>query len=187
MARDRLQRRLWRRGERLALPPRVVDGRQEPEVALRIPHDPLLVRPLDNEGHPTLWSTRHGLRLWSRVVSNTGSLALTLSPMVPGRSAACGAAAKAGVPVSPPSRPWKRSRGTRKASLATVERKADRARIAVGASVLAAHRSTSSARWSRAGGIVMPWAWAVLRLMTRSNFVTCPTGRSAGFLAPLRI
>ena len=186
MARDPLQLRLWRRGERLALPPRVVDGRQEPEGALRIPHDPLLARPLDTEGPPTLWSTRHGIRLWSMVVSSTGDLALTLSPMVPGRSAACGAAAKAGVPVSPPSRPWKRSRGTRKARLATVGRQADRAPIAVGASVLTAHRITSSARWSRAGGIVMPRAWAVLRLMTRSNVVTCSTSMSAG-VAPLRI
>ena len=186
MSGDRLQLRLWRRGERLALPPRVVDGRQEPAVALRIPHDPLLVRPLDKEGHPTLWSTRHGILLWSMVVSSTGSLDLTLSPIVPGRSAACGAAAKAGVPVPPPSRPWKRSRGTLKARLATVGRKADRAHIAVGASVSTAHRITSSARLSRAGGIVMPRAWAVLRLMTKSNVVSCATGRSAGW-APLRI
>ena len=59
MARDRLQLRLWRRGERLALPPRIVDGRQEPEVALGISYNPLLTGLLDKEGHPTLWSGRH--------------------------------------------------------------------------------------------------------------------------------
>jgi len=45
---------------------------------------------------------------------------------------------------------------------------------------------TSSARRSRAGGIVIPSALAVLRLMINSNFMGCSTGRSAG-LAPLRI
>ena len=45
---------------------------------------------------------------------------------------------------------------------------------------------TSSARPSTDGGIVSPSAFAVLRLMTNSNFVGCSTGRSAGF-APLRI
>src|SRR5437660_11908049 len=45
---------------------------------------------------------------------------------------------------------------------------------------------TSSARRSRDGGIVIPSALAVLRLMINSNFVGCSTGRSAG-LAPLRI
>ena len=35
-------------------------------------------------------------------------------------------------------------------------------------------------------GCVMPSAFAVLRLITSSNFVGCSTGRSAGF-APLRI
>src|SRR5262249_52059163 len=45
---------------------------------------------------------------------------------------------------------------------------------------------TSSARRSRDGGIVIPSALAVLRLMTSSNFTGRSTGRSAGF-APLRI
>jgi hypothetical protein len=48
------------------------------------------------------------------------------------------------------------------------------------------YRITSSARPSSDGGIVSPRALAVLRLMTRSNFVGCSTGRSRG-LAPLRI
>ena len=51
---------------------------------------------------------------------------------------------------------------------------------------LAAQRITSVA-WKRmVGGMVRPSAWAVLRLITSSNFVGCSTGRSAG-LAPLRI
>src|SRR5580700_9550678 len=43
-------------------------------------------------------------------------------------------------------------------------------------------------RWrvTLAAGMVTPSAFAVLRLMVRSNFVGCSTGRSAGF-APLRI
>jgi isoquinoline 1-oxidoreductase beta subunit len=45
---------------------------------------------------------------------------------------------------------------------------------------------TSSARASSAGGIVRPSVFAVLRLITSSNFVGCWTGNSAGF-APLRI
>ena len=45
---------------------------------------------------------------------------------------------------------------------------------------------TSSARPSSDGGIVRPRVFAVLRLMTNSNFVGCSTGRSAG-LAPFRI
>jgi hypothetical protein len=45
---------------------------------------------------------------------------------------------------------------------------------------------TSSATASTDGGIVRPSAFAVLRLMTRSNLVGCSTGRSAG-LAPFRI
>src|SRR5437016_3054063 len=45
---------------------------------------------------------------------------------------------------------------------------------------------TSSARPSSDGGIVRPSAFAVFRLMTRSNFVGCSMGRSPG-LAPLRI
>jgi hypothetical protein len=48
------------------------------------------------------------------------------------------------------------------------------------------HSITSSARASSIGGISRPSAWAVLRLMTSSTFVTCWTGRSAGF-SPLRI
>ena len=55
-------------------------------------------------------------------------------------------------------------------------------------STLVEHRywMTWSARPSTDGGIVRPRALAVFRLMTRSNFVGCSTGRSAGF-APLRI
>src|SRR5262245_46450506 len=45
---------------------------------------------------------------------------------------------------------------------------------------------TSSARSSNDGGITRPSAFAVLRLITSSNFVGCSTGRSPG-LAPLRI
>ena len=45
---------------------------------------------------------------------------------------------------------------------------------------------TSSARTSKGGGTVRPSAFAVLRLMTRSNLVGCSTGRSPA-LAPLRI
>jgi hypothetical protein len=45
---------------------------------------------------------------------------------------------------------------------------------------------TWSARSRSDCGIVSPSAFAVLRLITSSNFVACSTGRSAG-LAPLRI
>jgi hypothetical protein len=45
---------------------------------------------------------------------------------------------------------------------------------------------TWSARPSTDGGIVRPRTFAVFRLTTRSNFVGCWMGRSAG-LAPLRI
>src|SRR5262249_52873623 len=45
---------------------------------------------------------------------------------------------------------------------------------------------TWSALSSSVCGIVRPSTFAVLRLMTNSNFVGCSTGRSAG-LAPLRI
>src|SRR5262249_52265913 len=48
------------------------------------------------------------------------------------------------------------------------------------------HSITSSARTSRVGGISIPTALAVLRLITNSNLVGCWTGRSAGF-SPLRI
>jgi hypothetical protein len=39
---------------------------------------------------------------------------------------------------------------------------------------------TASAWKMSSGGIVIPRAWAVLRLMTNSNFMGCSTGRSAG-------
>src|SRR5882724_3021187 len=45
---------------------------------------------------------------------------------------------------------------------------------------------TSSAKTRRDGGIVIPRALAVLRLMTSWNLVGCSTGRSAG-LVPFRI
>ena len=45
---------------------------------------------------------------------------------------------------------------------------------------------TSSARASSAGGTSRPSAFAVVRLMTRSNLVGACTGRSAGF-SPLRM
>ncbi|MBM2844101.1 MAG: merR-type protein [Anaerolineales bacterium] len=48
------------------------------------------------------------------------------------------------------------------------------------------HWMTSSARSRSDCGIVSPSAFAVLRLITSSNFVGCPMGRSAGFV-PLRI
>ena len=48
------------------------------------------------------------------------------------------------------------------------------------------HWITSSARSSIAFGMVIPSAFAVLRLITRSNLVACSTGRSAG-LAPFNI
>src|SRR5512144_2631596 len=48
------------------------------------------------------------------------------------------------------------------------------------------HSITSSARSSSVGGTVPPSVFAVVRLITSSNFVDCSTGRSAG-LAPLRI
>src|SRR5262249_53912399 len=48
------------------------------------------------------------------------------------------------------------------------------------------HRITSSARVRSDWGIVSPRAFAVLRLMTSSNFVGCAIGSSAG-LAPFKI
>src|SRR5262245_50332158 len=48
------------------------------------------------------------------------------------------------------------------------------------------HSITSSARASMVGGMMMPSSFAVLRLMTNSNFTACWTGRSDGF-APFRI
>src|SRR5262245_37619646 len=43
------------------------------------------------------------------------------------------------------------------------------------------HSITSSARASSDGGTSMPSAFAVVRLMTRSNLVGCSTGTSLGF------
>jgi hypothetical protein len=48
------------------------------------------------------------------------------------------------------------------------------------------HWITSSARRSSDGGIVIPSAFAVFRLMTSSNLVGCSTGSTPG-LTPLRI
>src|SRR5262249_59835797 len=48
------------------------------------------------------------------------------------------------------------------------------------------HSITSSARASSVGGISMPSALAVVRLITRSNLVGGSTGMSAGF-APRKI
>src|SRR4051812_28406320 len=48
------------------------------------------------------------------------------------------------------------------------------------------HSITSSARASSVGETVRPRARAVIRLMTKSNFVGCSIGRSAGF-APRKI
>jgi hypothetical protein len=48
------------------------------------------------------------------------------------------------------------------------------------------HSITSSAVASRLRGMVRPSAFAVLRLIPRSNLAGCSTGRSAGF-APLRM
>src|SRR5262249_13472167 len=45
---------------------------------------------------------------------------------------------------------------------------------------------SSSARASKAGGMMTPSAFAVLRLMTRKKRIGCSTGKSAGF-APLKI
>src|SRR5438128_4143351 len=50
----------------------------------------------------------------------------------------------------------------------------------------APHSITSSAAASSVGGTVRPSAFAILRLMTSSNFVGSSTGRSDDF-APLRI
>src|SRR5512132_1805396 len=43
------------------------------------------------------------------------------------------------------------------------------------------HSITSSARASSVGGIFRPSAFAVVRLMTRSNLVDCSNGMSLGF------
>jgi hypothetical protein len=52
-------------------------------------------------------------------------------------------------------------------------------------SAVETHRITSSASMRSVEGIVIPRAWAALRLMTSSNLSGCSTGRSAG-LTPLR-
>jgi len=59
------------------------------------------------------------------------------------------------------------------------------ARAVINASTLP-YSITWSARRRSDCGSVRPRAFAVLRLITRSNFVGCSTGRSAGF-APFRI
>jgi transposase len=51
---------------------------------------------------------------------------------------------------------------------------------------IALYSITSSARASRVAGTSRPSVLAVLRLMNSSTFVTCWTGRSAGF-SPLRM
>src|SRR5262249_1248698 len=48
------------------------------------------------------------------------------------------------------------------------------------------HSITSSARASSVGAMLIPSAFAVVRLITRSNLVGCSTGMSAGF-APRKI
>src|SRR5262249_47496401 len=48
------------------------------------------------------------------------------------------------------------------------------------------HSITSSASASRLAGTSMPSAFAVLRLITKSNLIGCCTGMSAGF-SPFRI
>src|SRR5262249_17622739 len=50
----------------------------------------------------------------------------------------------------------------------------------------AGHSITSSASASRVGGMSMPSAFAVCRLMMKLNLLACMTGNSAGF-SPLRI
>jgi hypothetical protein len=58
--------------------------------------------------------------------------------------------------------------------------------LVVGAPGVATQRITSSAWKRRGGGMVIPSAWAVLRLITSSNAIGRSTGRSAG-LVPCRI
>ena len=50
---------------------------------------------------------------------------------------------------------------------------------------LSVHRITLSALANTFGGIVRPICFAVLRLITKSNFIGCSTGRSGG-LAPVK-
>jgi hypothetical protein len=65
---DRLKLCLFRRVERLAHVLGVVDGGQQPEVTLGIPHDPMLTQPLHKEGHHSLSSRDHIVLLRSMVV-----------------------------------------------------------------------------------------------------------------------
>jgi hypothetical protein len=71
-------------------------------------------------------------------------------------------------------------------STATPPQGVIRACFEKGRGYLAPHSTTSSARISRAGGIVSPSAFAVLRLMTRSYVTGFSTGSSPGW-EPLRI
>src|SRR5262249_12406489 len=77
---------------------------------------------------------------------------------------------------------------THPASLLRVHRERPRARCAAeqGDELATLHSITSSARVSSVSGMSRSIAFAVARLMTRSNFVAISTGRSAG-MAPLRI
>ena len=77
-----------------------------------------------------------------------------------------------GVPRGQPVLPWGRN--------------ARRAHRAVGGSVIATQRITSSAWKRNSGGMVRPSASAVFRLRTSSNLIGCSTGRSPGF-APRKI
>ena len=70
------------------------------------------------------------------------------------------------------------SRCLRSQPCASTERKAEELTMP--------HSITSSARARSVGGIVMPSAFAVFRLITTSNVVGCSTGRSAGFV-PFKI
>jgi hypothetical protein len=75
-------------------------------------------------------------------------------------------------------------------SASAVSHRVEGKKVPRGASCAAAkvraYSMTSSARASSADGTVSPSALAVLRLITSSTFVTCCTGRSAGF-SPLRM
>src|SRR5882724_4120342 len=54
MSGDQLELCLFRRVERLAMAPGVFAGRKQPEVALGIPHNPLLTRPFHKKDCPLL-------------------------------------------------------------------------------------------------------------------------------------
>src|SRR5262249_26227541 len=77
---------------------------------------------------------------------------------------------------------------TRPLALLRAGRERPRRRAAEQCDELAAsdHSITSSARVSKDGGTSRSTALAVVRLMTRSNFLGCSTGISAAF-APRRI